>query len=283
MVADVLLPTDRLDQCAVHSRIGVETFDVDDEAKLEGSFRPLTSSGDPMFSCCRQWTVAALARQLHDGQQGVHLIVSPLGKDFVLSRCLLLPEDLVIKEVGFYGDDGKSTLSAGKEHGNGKEGRQALGLLVESGSELQLWLVRYDRVQFEVIPVSQEGSTLDLSHLDVGVDSFVTIFPRREEMDEEDEEDGADPSVVYAKSEFYNNLFHPVYYIALLSSHPLLVLARGLQATDEVVESKLLLCGSRGVGGVVMSSQSRGPHLALFDLEEDEEPDEEEDDDDMEE
>jgi hypothetical protein len=41
------------------------------------------------------------------------------------------------------------------------------------------------------------------------------------------------------------------------------------------VDSRLLLCGSRGVGGVVSCNENRVYTLALFDLEEDEEHDEE--------
>ena len=56
--------------------------------------------------------------------------------------------------------------------------------------------------------------------------------------------------------------------------------ARFIQSIDEqIIESKLLLCGSRGMGGVVTSFQSQTNQLVLFDLEEDEEDDEEEDDD----
>jgi hypothetical protein len=43
------------------------------------------------------------------------------------------------------------------------------------------------------------------------------------------------------------------------------------------LQSKLLLCGSRGVGGVVTSFQSQTNQLVLFDLEEDEDDDDEED------
>jgi len=64
-----------------------------------------------------------------------------------------------------------------------------------------------------------------------------------------------------------------LYYIHTLS----LCLARTIQELDdETVESKLLLCGSRGVGGVVTSSRNRSSLLYLFDLEEDEENEDEE-------
>ena len=43
---------------------------------------------------------------------------------------------------------------------------------------------------------------------------------------------------------------------------------------DEVVESRLLLCGARGVGGVVTTNTNQTNYLSLFDLEEDEEGDE---------
>jgi hypothetical protein len=103
----------------------------------------------------------------------------------------------MVKEVGFYGDDGKSTLFAGNESGNGKEGRQALTLLVEDGSEQELWLMNYESLQFDVLQKSTREGIVDLRDWDPDADSALPIVPRTEDMDE-DEEEGDD--VIYARS-----------------------------------------------------------------------------------
>ena len=197
---DVHLPINGVQSCAIHPRIGIETFSCEDEALLEGAFRPMTTSEDASFSCSRQWTVVALSRTLKNGQQGIQLIILPLGTSnrFVLCQCLVLPENYIIKEVGFYGDDGKSTLFSGEESGNGKEGRQSLGLLLENGLEQELWLIPYDKVLFEVIPTSGEEAMIDLSGLEIAMDSVVHVLPKTDET----EDDDAGPNVVHASSKF---------------------------------------------------------------------------------
>jgi len=170
----------------------VETCVVDDEAQLDGAFRPKTNSDDDHFSCSRQWTAAALPRQFSNQHACIHLILIPIAQNFVLSRCIALPRGTAVKEVGFYGDDGKSTLFTGKEIGHGREGRQALGVLLQNGSEQQLWLLRYDQIQFEVI-----STTCDLSGLEARLDSAVNVT--RKSNEEEDDDEG-DPDLIRARS-----------------------------------------------------------------------------------
>lgn len=144
----------------------------------------------------------ALPRLLDSAREIVQLIVVPLKTDqrFVLCRNLLLPEHVTVKEIGFYGDDGKSALFAGKESGNIKEGRQALGLLVEVNSGQELWLVNYERVEFEIVENSVSDGKMDLLEGRYpDVNSAVPILPRTDEMDDEEEEEEV-TDLIYARS-----------------------------------------------------------------------------------
>jgi hypothetical protein len=159
---------------------------------------------------------------LSDGRQAVQLLLVPLllgnAQAFVLSRCLALPEGVVVTEVGFYGDDGKSTLFAGNESGNGKEGRQALSLLVEDGSEQELWLINYERMQFEVVQKSISEGAVDLRDWEPDADSALPIVPRTDGMDEAEDED----DVVYARSKcalyLVSRLLYQISHSATFSS-----------------------------------------------------------------
>ena len=268
----ILLPVTGVSTCAIHPRVGMEASPRDDEALLEGTFFPLTTSNVESFSCSRQWTALALARILRNGQQGIHVILIPLGpsQSFVLSRYLAIPEGFIVKEVGFYGDDGKSTLFSGEESGYGKEVRQAIGLLLENSSEQAFWLIPYDQVRFEVITTSQNLHVVDICGLDIPISSVVHVHPKSDESEGNENSD-----LLYARSTLVD-----VCGISQISDDPLtpslLSAARCVQTNvDEIVESRLLLCGSRGVGGVVSCNENRANTLALFDLEEDEEHDEE--------
>lgn len=248
---DIILPsTDAATvTCAVHPRIGVEVPSSDDGTLLDGAFYPSTTSEDGSFSCSRQWTIFARSCILNNGHHGIQLISVPVasGNAWILSRCLVIPANFLIKEVGFYGDDGNSNRFPGTDKEEGKEGRQALGLLLEDGSNQELWLVQYDKVTFDVTPTSRDGDVVDVRSLEIAVEAMVHILPQ---LDNTMDEDESDPDVIYAKT-------------------------RCVQTNvEDVVESRLLLCGSRGVGGVVTANVNHTNYLALFDLEEDEEGDE---------
>ena len=200
---DIVFPSIEGSICAVHPRMGVEVSSCgDDDTLAEGAFFPLTITEDSSFSCSRQWTIFVRSFSLNDGQNGIQIIPVPVGSvtgnSWVLSRCLVVPKNFVVNEVGFYGDDGKSTrLSGSDDKEMGKEGRQALGLLLENGSDQELWLIQYDRVTFEVKTAIRDGATLDVCGLEIAVDSVVYILPH---SDDTKDEDDFDPSVIYAKS-----------------------------------------------------------------------------------
>jgi hypothetical protein len=196
---DIIFPSTEASTCAVHPRIGAEVSSVEDGTPVEGAFYPLTSSEDASFSCSRQWTIFARSCVLDNGQHGIQLVPVPLGSgnSWVLSRCLVVPKNFLIKQVGFYGDDGNSNRSSGNEREKGKEGRQALGLLLEDGSNQELWLVQYDRVTFDVTATFRDGDVVDVRGLEVAIDAVVHILPL---SDETMDEDNCVPGVIYAKS-----------------------------------------------------------------------------------
>jgi len=247
---EILLPLS-VESCAIHSRIGVETLALESESILEGAFRPLTTSSDESFACSRQWTILAFPVHSDSDRQGIQLILFPLGikkRDFVLSRCLSIPSQCTILDIGFYGDDGKSSLAAGKDTGTGKEGRQAMALIIKQDSQQSLWLINYDSVRFDVVPFSSSGEKIDLSKIVFNFTSSISIVPVK------CGEDGEDSSVVNARTRVIDSV------------------------SEDESKFRLLLCGSRGVGGVLSSNaQNRSNFLALYDLEEDE--DEEDTDD----
>lgn len=272
---DIILPsTDAATvTCAVHPRIGVEVPSSDDGTLLDGAFYPSTTSEDGSFSCSRQWTIFARSCILNNGHHGIQLISVPVasGNAWILSRCLVIPANFLIKEVGFYGDDGNSNRFPGTDKEVGKEGRQALGLLLEDGSNQELWLVHYDKVTFDVTPTSRDGDVVDVRSLEIAVEAMVHILPQ---LDNTMDEDESDLDVIYAKSKLM--LVSPISLAkveTLIAARP--ASARCVQTNvEDVVESRLLLCGSRGVGGVVTANVNHTNYLALFDLEEDEEGDE---------
>ena len=218
---DIIFPSIDASTCAVHPRMGVEVSSCDDGALVEGAFYPLTSAEDGSFSCSRQWTIFARSFILNDGQNGIQIISVPVGSvpgnSWVLSRRLVVPKNLVIKKVGFYGDDGKSTRFSDSDNEMGKEGRQAIGLLLDNGSDQELWLIQYDRVTFEIRTAKQNEVVLDFRGLEIALDSVVHILPH---SDDTKDEDDFDPSVVYAKSKLSQQQVTNV--IVVNSSHTLL-------------------------------------------------------------
>lgn len=127
---------------------------------------------------------------------------------FYLSCRLVMPETYCVKEIAFYGDDGNSSLSAATDDtGFGKEGRQAVGLLVScpvthdetEGFAEELWLVKYDRSPFHCVSLSLEAgdnSLVTLKEEPLNDISVISIKPIEESNIEADYEE----RILYAKS-----------------------------------------------------------------------------------
>ena len=185
---DVLLPGLGQSQiAAIHTRIGAGT---------DSCFQPKVTKDE--CRDCRQWALAATAREFSDGQRGIQLIVLPLVEDsnyYLISR-MILPHDMTLKELGFYGDDGKSSLFFGEKSGSGKEGRQRLGLILQhkSGKE-ELWVVNYENLVFHSVDLKEcTGSLLpDVDFLD---HSTVDVLPVQSSFDKSMD----NARILYAKS-----------------------------------------------------------------------------------
>jgi len=129
---------------------------------------------------------------------------SDCGVPFYLTTNIILPPGHRVLDMGFYGDDGRSSLSSGLDSGTGKEGRQALGLLLGCREEsIELWLLPYDCLTFQAFPTKKDSKQI---FLDEGeIDSKCQVFARaRTSVDDGEEEEG----FVYAKSKLAQK-FHP--------------------------------------------------------------------------
>jgi hypothetical protein len=183
--------------CALHSRTGIEKLIHEDEPSRDGSFFPINDLDDCHFSFSRQWTVLAVSCKQN---QGIRLILIPLGSSFnvVLTKCLILPENCRVTKIAFYGDDGLSSRNSGDEKTVENEGRQALGLLVQHESELQLWILSYDSIQFSVANTRMAQDKLDIRNLDMISDASIPILPNCED-------DDLSPNFVTARGAYCNS------------------------------------------------------------------------------
>lgn len=117
---------------AVHTRMGSETED-----RSDGTFQP---TGVPSR---RHWVLVAYTIRSY-----VILKASSPGLAGDQWSCRLeVPQDIIVQDIKFYGDDGKSSLFPG----NGEEGRQKIGLLVvdEDAATQEIWLFEYDDLPFQ--------------------------------------------------------------------------------------------------------------------------------------
>lgn len=301
----MLLPHFENALVVVHTRVGREPTedepwlanDSDDEDdEIEKTYllpRIAKHSYSFLPDCldCRQWSIVLQA------QEGtIHLFAFPLGwtepnadidelrdneaesdPPFYLTSKLVLPAGASIRDVGFYSDDGKSSLSSGNDSGTGKEGRQKVGILLEESKQLELLLVKYDNLLWQAVPY--ESILIHPSEVEENCSGSVVAIP--EGVDEEELE--PEDSVVYAQCKYCCDLYWLGRIKAFSISNLPPYSARIVGVSDDSMDptfSKLWLSGSRGVGGVARMSQGI-TFLELLDLEEDEfEDDEEEEDDD---
>eukprot|EP00980_Cylindrotheca_fusiformis_P020235 scaffold7316_cov123-Cylindrotheca_fusiformis.AAC.10 len=268
---DVLLPSINHAIVALHTRVGKQPTademwpgsDTEDESEETEKtyFSPRVAdhcySFLPKSLDCRQWSII-----LQASDNVIQLFSFPLGWEdptvdadddadidapFYLTSKLVLPPDASIRDIGFYSDDGKSSLSSGNDSGGGTEGRQKLGILLEESQQLELWLTTYDSLMWQAVPYE----SILMPHQEVDGICCRNVVAIAQGV--EDEELESEDCVVYAQS-------------------------RIVGETDDSMDrtsSKLWLSGSRGVCGVARMSQGI-TFLELLDLEEHEFEDEDE-------
>ena len=271
---------------AIHTRIGRDVFIDASEEDLEEEepsfFSPRIAEHSlvnlPQSLNCRQWSIIA---QSHGNT--IQLFCLPLGWNdageddnlgeesmstvpYYLTAKLLLPDGLV-RDVGFYSDDGKSSLSSGDDSGSGKESRQKLGFLFQQ-EQLELWMIQYDLLLWQAVPFNSK--LMDPSQVIEECTHSVRAIPD----DSEEEEGMLEDDILWAQCKS-NSLLQVQREKEKLTTSFLNCAARTVASPDSSeFETKLYLCGSRGVGGISFTSQGV-TSLELLDLEEDEEPEDE--------
>ncbi len=165
---------------------------------------------DAEMSYCRQWSIIATAcdnvLQLFalplgwrdpadaitdnfDQEDGEHFI------PFYLSAKFVLPTGGVVRDVGFYSDDGKSSLSSGTDSGTGMEGCQKLGILFQDeNAKIDLWMASYDQILWQSMPF--ESTLIHESKLE----AFAT-WNLQPMVEGEDNDHKEDHMALFAQSE----------------------------------------------------------------------------------
>lgn len=106
---------------------------------------------------------------------------------FYLTSKLILPVGGQILKIGFYGDDGKSSLSSGVDSGTGIEGRQKIGFIYQNhspSSATELWATTYDSLSWQAVPF--DPMLLNFSQVDTNCSKKILPVSIGESRDEED-------------------------------------------------------------------------------------------------
>ncbi len=218
------VPDDAECKVATHSRVGRDlksNFFWDDEEdeveedrtyflpKIdEKSIHYANLSDVSGLENCRQWFVIAQAHK-----NTIQLFCLPLGwkeskeglgcgeydaEDdfsdiddipFYLTAKLILPAGGQVLKIGFYGDDGKSSLSSGIDSGTGVEGRQKIGFLYQTNNSdeqttTDIWTTSYDSLSWQAVPF--DPMLLICSRVDSNCTKEVLPVWSSESPDEED-------------------------------------------------------------------------------------------------
>lgn len=280
---------------AVTTRLGQGGIDADQvaygEDQPDGFFLPPTVDPPPSFpnaSDFRQWSV--LAQMLDNSILQLHAfplswtmtandvlddeIVDGLATEFAWTVQMSLPSEYTIRDLAFYGDDGKSSLSSGIDFGSVQEGRQRLGLLVsrknyggiaqplEADTEsVELWVVPYDDLEYACVAL-QKDAAVDhtLFRCDPSSSPGSCTYKIRP-TPEASGFDNCDLAVT--------NLEERILYARTREVFD----AMDFSSTEQARPCRLVLSGSRGIGAVC-GNQKGGTVLEILDLEEDEEVEE---------
>ena len=209
------------------------------------------------------------------------------------SVSLHLPEECTIRDVAFYSDDGKSTLSSASTcYGDflptisatgmmgQQEGRQSLGLLISrpqtslnaiKDERVELWLVPYDDLEFTCDPLQSivvESNSIK--------DSNVSMYQCHSNSESFSGKHTSDYTVLPMPVESHNDEAD-----AITVSSENILLARTRNIFDAVdfasynSSCHLVLSGSRGIGAVLWNHHENGnatttTTLEILDMEEDE-------------
>jgi hypothetical protein len=186
-----------------------------------------------------------------DDQEDNGIATPSLEAPFYLTSKLTLPPGCTVKELAFYSDDGKSALSSGTDSGTGKESRQKIGFLVLRGGRLELWLVTYDNLPWQAVPVESlllEPHCIETPCCASAKLLLATTKSNEDSLNDDDMYDDENPSVQ-------------------AQVRVITVLPSGGGSPADLSNTLLMLSGSRGIGGVSWTTEGV-TSLELFDLEE---------------
>ena len=127
---------------------------------------------------------------------------------FYLTSKLILPVGGKVLKIGFYGDDGKSSLSSGIDSGTGMEGRQKIGFIYQKNSPssaTELWTTTYDSLSWQAVPF--DPMLLNVSQVDRNCSKEILPVSLGESRDEED-------GILFASCKFKH---HRIFIIYTLS------------------------------------------------------------------
>lgn len=236
-----------------------------------------------------------------ENEKHLKMIQRTLAAPFQWTSILSFPQDCLILDVSFYGDDGKSSLaltasssattSGGYNTENtGKEGRQALCVLVacqeknEDGinvpsSKLMLWLVDYDSISYSCEAIVIDNRTNEKDDNQNNRDVVLSFCDSTKNNDSDNCGSLFVNVTPMLPSEIINDALREK---ESESGHTSIIAkVRHLSLSNILYEGqyKLVTSGSRGIG-VVFVTENGTTSMELCDLEEHEEVENDEEDDD---
>uniref|UniRef100_A0A7S1ZX20 Anaphase-promoting complex subunit 4 n=1 Tax=Trieres chinensis TaxID=1514140 RepID=A0A7S1ZX20_TRICV len=262
---------------AIHKRIGLGPNDTKVDPNNESKcFLPKVMTGDEVEHIHeRDWIILGIDDVAPCGSNCVQILAIPCRNSkggaaranppFCLSAKIILPPDCMVLDVAFYGDDGSSSLTSAADcdKGEGEEGRQALGVLIAQEEEIpqensqlrseELWLFRYDALPYQIITLpSVPTKKVAILNSQIKENCYIT----ENEVGE----------MVILPSELCVEMIDSV----AIKRRKIRELSLDTGKTSSTDAPRLVLSGSRGIGGLITNPKAT---LELFDLEEDEEDD----------
>eukprot|EP00594_Rhizosolenia_setigera_P006670 CAMPEP_0178952770 /NCGR_PEP_ID=MMETSP0789-20121207/8038_1 /TAXON_ID=3005 /ORGANISM="Rhizosolenia setigera, Strain CCMP 1694" /LENGTH=762 /DNA_ID=CAMNT_0020633935 /DNA_START=285 /DNA_END=2573 /DNA_ORIENTATION=- len=248
------------------------------------------------FPCCAEYE-----DEEKDDDDGYTTPTTEKNQFHYLEGLMKLPKGCQVKEIVFYGDDGKSSLwdNDNYDHdyknafdtslGSSGEGRQALVLLVSREQNNnntiseELWMIRdYDKIGFRLIQchsldengdnrsnndvdIERYDKAIAMEHHSADLISDVVIIDREDdEEDSEEEQEYDDYDTSQKKKVKLYARTRQVRTIEKISEKEEVKEFSTRQRTSNC----LVVSGSRGIGGVMLNNNK--DIIRLFDLEEDE-------------
>jgi hypothetical protein len=199
-----------------------------------------------------------------------------------------MPKGYEVTNIEFYSDDSNSSLTTPPtidENVDINEGRISVSFLVEcanndstSEQRTELWLFRYDDVQFRKFDLDENIMTNEVSIRATPLSdesNYMCFDISSDGLIDDDDDDG----VTVPKSKFFDRHTFvrfscsipppPFAYLSCILLPGRIITATQLNSQNHHHHPQLHACGSRGTGGVL--TLGAPACLNIFDLEEDEE------------